>query len=218
MRERILLKLLTPFNAVVARQLAHPSGWLGRTVMTRALNRGNRELITSTLDCLALSAETRLLDVGFGGGLALQLARQKGVMQLHGVDPSLAALERLKQTSSTWLRGAKLTLAQGVVERLPFDVGAVDAIISTNTLYFWPNLVAPFYELRRVLGLKGQLALGFSSSQKLRSFAAITQHGFRYYENDVLLDQARRAGLHAVRLIELHGRDTTGDFVLLATG
>jgi arsenite methyltransferase len=217
MRKLTLFRLLTPISSLVARQLAHPNGWLGRQVMTRVLNRGNRELITATLDCLTLSPETRLLDVGFGGGLSLQLARQRNVARLYGVDPSVDAVEQLKRTSRSWIGDGELTLTVGVVERLAVGDGAVDAIISTNTLYFWPDLAAAFNKLGRVLAPHGQLALGFSSSHKLRSFKTVTRHGFLYYEHHEVLEQARLVGFSEVRLVELHGRDTEGDYVLVAT-
>ncbi len=68
MNRQPMFRLLAPVGAVLARQLAGPSGWFGRTVMTRVLNRGNRRLIESTLAQLDLEPESALLDVGFGGG------------------------------------------------------------------------------------------------------------------------------------------------------
>ena len=216
MRTQAIFKLLRPISALVARQLAHPSGWLGRTVMTRLLNRGNRELITETVDHVPLTPSTRLLDVGFGGGLALQLARQRGVTKLYGVDASRDAVLQLTRASSDWIAGAELALAQGVVEQLPLGDQSVDAVISTNTVYFWKDLAAAFLELRRVLSPGGTLVLGFSGSEKLRSFTTVTRHGFLHHDNQELLDQACHAGFSAVRLLELHGTSTAGDFLLLA--
>jgi arsenite methyltransferase len=217
MKTRLLFSLLRPLSGLIGRQLGHPRGWFGRVVMTRALNRGNRELITSTLDCLTLSPETRLLDVGFGGGLALQLARERGVLHLFGADPSMAAVEQLQATQRKWLEGGTLILKQAGVEFLPFDAQAMHAIVSTNTVYFWADLAAAFGELRRVLAPGGTLALGFTSSQKLRAFESITQRGFCFYANEDLVTQAQSAGFASVKLVALRGRDTEGDYVLVAT-
>lgn len=215
MRKQPLLRLLTPLSAAVARQLSRPSGWFGRTVMTRLLNRGNRQLIEATLAQLELEAGTRLLDVGFGGGLALELAHRRGVRRLAGVDFSEAAVARLRQRPGR-LAGAELHVEVAAVEALPFDEPTFDAVVSTNTVYFWPDLTRSFAELRRVLRPGGRLALGFSGAAKLRSFDAITRHGFCFHESADVTAAATVAGLTVLRLVELHGGDTEGDLVLVA--
>lgn len=217
MRRSTIFRLLRPISAFVARQLSHPSGWMGRHVMTRVLNRGNRGLITDTLNSLRLSPDMRLLDVGFGGGLSLELARERGVVKLCGVDPSLAAVEQFRSRHADWTERGELFLAQGTVEQLPLEPAAVDAVISTNTVYFWPDLTAAFRELHRVLAPGGQLALGFSSCQKLKSFDTVTRHGFLHYESEAIRAAARDAGFSDVRLSELQRRDTEGDCLLNAT-
>jgi arsenite methyltransferase len=217
MRNQLLFRLVSPVSAAVARQLSHPHGWLGRTVMTRLLNRGNRELIEATLDALALSPTTCLLDVGFGGGLLLELARCRGVRSLAGLDPSDAAIRTVRERSRRWLAGGELRLERGRAESLPFAGEAFDAVASTNTVYFWPDPAVTLAELKRVLRRGGELALGFSGSAKLRSFDTITRHGFRFHENGHLLACAAQAGFSGVRLVELHGRNTKGDYLLLAS-
>jgi SAM-dependent methyltransferase len=218
MRHQMLFRLLGPVGAALARQLSEPHGWFGRAVMTRALNRGNRELIEATLDGLTLAPASRLLDVGFCGGLLLELARRRGVRLLAGVDPSEAAIRSLRERPPRWLAGAELRLEQGRAESMPFADEAFDAVASTNTVYFWPDPAVALAELKRVLRAGGQLALGFSGSAKLRSFQTITRHGFRLHENGDLLACAARAGFSGVQLVELHGRSTEGDFLLLASG
>jgi ubiquinone/menaquinone biosynthesis C-methylase UbiE len=193
-----------------------PTGWFGRHVVTRALNRRNRELIEATLNSLELAPGMRLLDVGFGGGLSLRLARERGVTELWGVDPSADAVRTLMSTHRTWIAGGSLTLNEGSVEQLPLDDGSVDAIISTNTVYFWPDLASAFSSLHRVLAPSGRLAIGFSSKQRLQEMDAVTRHGFLFYEGAELLEQATRAGFQGSRLIELHGAAVRGTFVLVA--
>jgi arsenite methyltransferase len=214
-RNVMLFKLLAPVGSAIAGQLSRPSGWFGRTVMTRVLNRGNRALIDATLEGIELGPECRFLDVGFGGGLLLERAYQRGVRHLAGVDPSDAAV--------TWLRGRRDVLAGailrvevGVVEALPFGDASFDVVASTNTLYFWSDLHRAFTELRRVLRPGGQLTVGFSGSEKLRGFAGITRHGFHFHDNEAVTATAGHAGFTDARLTALHGRVTEGDFVLRA--
>jgi arsenite methyltransferase len=216
MRKELIFRLVAPFGSRLAAQLARPHGWFGRVIMTRALNRGNRELIRATLDLLELSPNSRLLDVGFGGGLSLELAARRGVRHLGGVDPSEVAVERLRKRPSRWLKGAELSVKEGSVEALPFGDAEFDAVLSTNTIYFWPELGLALSELRRVLASGGQLALGFSSNEKLKSLP-VTRHGFIFHAPGDLLAGAAQAGFENVRLVELHGADIEGSYVLLGS-
>lgn len=216
MRKAALFRLLAPVGGAIARQLAHPRGWFGRTVMTRVLNLGNQDLIEATLRNVALTPETRLLDVGFGGGLLLELARRRGVRELAGIDPSEEAVARLQDRSHA-RDGSELRLEVGVVEVLPFADASFDVVASTNTVYFWPDLGRAFSELYRVLRPGGLLTVGFSGAAKLKSFDAITRHGFRFHEDAELVGAASRAGFATVDLVELHGRITDGDRVLRAS-
>jgi arsenite methyltransferase len=217
MRTRLLFRLLAPVSDLVARQLSEPRGWFGRTVMTRVLNRGNRDLIEATLGGLTLGSASRLLDVGFGGGGLLALARSGGVRSLTGIDPSEAAIRGVQVSAPRWLAGADLRLLQGRVEAMPFPEAAFDAVASTNTVYFWPDPPAAFAELARVLAPGGQLALGFSGAAKLRSFTAITRRGFHFHDERALVTAAAAAGFTDVRLVELQGKVTRGDYLLLAS-
>lgn len=216
MRQALVFRLLGPAGAAIARQLSRPHGWFGRAVMTRVLNRGNRDLIEATLDGVDLSPESRLLDVGFGGGLLLELAHRRGARRLAGVDPSEAAVAWLRSRPG-WLAGSAPRLELGVADALPFEDASFDVVASTNTVYFWSELGRAFSELRRVLRPGGVLTIGFSGSAKLRGFDAITRHGFEFHENAEIVAAAAGAGLAGVRLIELHGRVTEGDFVLRAS-
>ena len=213
MKNALLFRLLAPAGAAIARQLSRPRGFFGRTVMTRLLNRGNRDLIQATFEGVALAPGCRLLDVGFGGGLLLELAYRRGVRDLAGVDPSEAAVEWLRGRPGR-LEGAKVRLEIGIVEALPFEDASFDLVASTNTVYFWPDLVRAFAELKRVLRPGGLLTLGFSGSAKLRGFGGITRHGFRFHENDAIVAATTEAGFTSVTLLELHGRVTEGDCVL----
>ena len=215
MQTSLLSRVIGPAAAAIAGQLSRPRGWFGRTVMTRLLNRGNRELIEATLDGIPLQPGCRLLDVGFGGGLLLEVVHRRGVRELAGVDPSAAAVAFLESRAGR-LKDSELRLELGAVEALPFDDASFDVVASTNTVYFWPDLARAFSELERVLAPGGVLTLGFTGAEKLRRFGGITRHGFQFHEDGGLVAAAVAAGFAGARVVELHGRVTEGDRVLRA--
>jgi SAM-dependent methyltransferase len=216
MRSAALIHLLSPVAGAVARQLARPRGWFGRTVMTRVFNRGNRELVEATLDGIEFPPGCALLDVGFGGGILLELASRRGVRTLAGVDPSEASVAWMRKRRER-LPGSELRLELGVVEELPFPEATFDVVASTNTVYFWPDLGRAFSELHRVLRPGGLLSVGFSGPEKLREFGDITRHGFHQYEASTLIEAAAAARFEKIGVVELHGRVTEGDHVLRAS-
>jgi len=212
MRSGPLLRLLAPVGRALAAQLSRPSGWFGRTVMTRLLNRGNRDLIAATLDGLPLGPGTRLLDVGFGGGALLELAQRRGAGTVAGVDPSADAVAFLR-AQAAW-REAPERLQVGAVEALPFAAVSFDVVATTNTVYFWPDLARAFAELHRVLAPGGRLTAGYSGAEKLRGYTGITSHGFHFHEDVAIRAAAEAAGFVEVTVVELDGPVTQGDRVL----
>jgi SAM-dependent methyltransferase len=65
----------------------------------------------------------------------------------------------------------RVELKQGRAEELPFADASFDKLISVHTLYFWPDLVAPLREAKRVLRPQGRIVLGYrADSAAARQF------------------------------------------------
>jgi arsenite methyltransferase len=141
-------------NDLLVSQLARPHGLLTGP-MSALLNRGNRLITAHTIGALDLQPGEAVLEVGFGGGVGLDmvLAHEPGV-QLAGVDISGDVVRRARP------RYAELDLVEAGVERMPFEGGRFDAAFAVNVAYFWPDLPAALRELLRVLRPGGRLVLG----------------------------------------------------------
>jgi len=201
----------------LADQLRRPSGRFGRWVMTRSLNRGNAELIESTLEALSLQQDDSFLDLGFGGGRSLELAAERTGGPLWGIDYSgdvvLAGMLRFEPL----VRSGRLSLICADVHALPLRDALFSAICSTNTIYFWADPLRAIAQLQRVIKPGGRLALGFSGATKMRQFDRITQHGFTLYEPPTVEELLRTAGFGHVQTRALSGRISSGDYVCLAS-
>jgi SAM-dependent methyltransferase len=200
----------------LAEQLRRPSGWFGRWVMTRGLNNGNAPLITATLDALNLHRDEVFLDLGFGGGRALELASQRTDADLWGVDFSADVVLAATQRLQTLVAAGRLNLITADVADLPLRDGLINAICSTNTIYFWPDPEQALRSLRRVLRPGGRLALGYSGAEKMSQFEQIVRYGFNVYDVSHVEELMRSAGFSRVRTIPQSGPITRGDFVSLA--
>jgi ubiquinone/menaquinone biosynthesis C-methylase UbiE len=142
---------------IVARQLSHPQGFLGR-VIRMLMNRTNAQLNAFAVRQLQLKATDRVLEIGFGGGATLPKLLA-GAAFVAGLDRSRDAVESARSRFSGV--GDRTDLRQGNVEVMPFADASFDKALTVNTVYFWTSLDAGFAELRRVLSPGGLLVVGF---------------------------------------------------------
>lgn len=97
----------------------------------------------AVFDKLPVGSKTRLLDVGCGAGMAMQLAADLGA-EVAGIDASAGLLEVARDR----LPGARLE--RGDLEILPFDDDSFDVVTGFNAFQFAADPVAALREARRV--------------------------------------------------------------------
>lgn len=146
---------MNPLLRVLVSQLAKPHGALAR-VAGPMLDRGNHVINLHTVGALDLKPGDRVLEIGFGGGVALAMAlAHEPAVVLSGIEPSP---EMVKRSAARF--GGAVQLRVGFVEALTFDDGAFDTVFGVNVVYFWPDLDGALAEIRRVLAPAGTIVLG----------------------------------------------------------
>jgi arsenite methyltransferase len=101
-----------------------------------------------------------VLDLGCGAGTDLLLAAQMAGPQGRaiGVDMTAAMLEQAR-ASAREMGLANVELHESVIESLPIDDAAVDAVISNGVIDLVPDKAAVFDEIDRVLKPGGRLQI-----------------------------------------------------------
>ncbi|ORA68983.1 SAM-dependent methyltransferase [Mycolicibacterium insubricum] len=180
----------------LARQLGKPTGFAGR-VVSRLLNRGNRSIVVAAVAAAGCVPGVRVADIGFGGGVGLELLLDCDGTMVHGIEMSETMLAQAKRRFSDPILSGRLQLNSGRMESLPLDDSALDAIISTNTIYFVADLAAALRELARVLRPGGRLVLGVGDPHQMAKMP-FTRHGFRLRPIDEIVQVIREAGFGQV--------------------
>jgi len=164
----------------IAHQLKQPSGWFGKLITARFLNRVNAPINSLMFSCLDPKPTDQILEIGFGGGdLMSRMVQNTELPLLAGLDFSPEMVAFCKQR---FRNQSNVVLSCGSVEAIPYPSNFFSKIGTVNTIYFWPDLKQALQECWRVLQKEGSLTIGFASKLSLQKSHKITQHGFIYYE------------------------------------
>ena len=180
---------------IVARQLSHPKGFLGRVIRV-LMNRTNAKLNAFALRQLQLQPTERVLEIGFGGGTALP-ALVAGSAFVAGLDRSLDAVESARARFSAM--AGRTEFRQGNVEAMPFAAASFDKALTVNTVYFWTSLDAGFSEIHRVLKPGGTVVVGFLPKEWMDTMNFPTDI-FTSRAPEDLLDALARTGFTDARI------------------
>jgi ubiquinone/menaquinone biosynthesis C-methylase UbiE len=145
----------------VVRQFGRPRGLggalAGWVMGHRSSNVRRNEWVVETL---ALQPTDRVLEVGFGPGIAIRaLARAVPDGRVVGVDASPVMLRQASRRNADAIRAGVVQLTCAPVDALPQLEDSFDAIVAVNTVGFWPEPVTRLTELRNRLRAGGRIAV-----------------------------------------------------------
>lgn len=122
------------------------SGWVF------AHRPSNRQRNRWAASLLAVKPTERVLEIGFGPGVAVAELVRNGANHVYGIDHSAVMLRQASRRNAAAIGAGRVTLLQAPVDQLPEDLdGPFDAILAVNCLGFWPEPAERLAELRRRL-------------------------------------------------------------------
>jgi arsenite methyltransferase len=190
----------SPFKRHLVSQLGRPRGPLGRAI-ARRMNQSNKALSRYAMAALALKPGDAVLEVGFGGGVALpQLLEAVGPAgKVLGVDRAPAMLAMVREEFAGEITTGRLALAQAELPAWPPDLPLADGILAVNVVYFWTQPQASVNTLAAALKPGGRISLGFRPPEVAR-IMGLDKAGFNTVEPELVLGWLREAGFQDVLL------------------
>jgi SAM-dependent methyltransferase len=153
--------LLQPLRCFLRSQFGRPAGVWGRLAgMIMARRPSNLERIRWTLQLLDPKPDERILEIGFGPGIAIEIlshAIPQGF--IVGVDHSEVMVEQARRRNAQAAREGRVTLYVGSVSNLPNFTDSFDKIFTINSIHFWNKPVDCLKKLHELTRAGGMIAV-----------------------------------------------------------
>jgi SAM-dependent methyltransferase len=145
----------------VIGQAHHPRGAAGRVTAWEMAHRpSNRQRSRWVVSLLGVRPTSRVLEIGFGPGLAVAALVRAGAGHVCGIDHSAVMVQQASRRNAAAIRAGRVTLMRASVDQLPPALdGRFDAILAVNALAFWPAPAERLADLRRRLAPGGRVAI-----------------------------------------------------------
>ncbi len=158
---------------LLIHQFRQPSGLLGKIAgLVMAGRPSNRTRNRWTIELLHIGLEDRVLEIGYGPGLALAAAASLATSgTIVGIDHSHAMFRAATARNRRAISKGRMELKMGGVEDIdvlldPKLFSSFDHIYAVNVAMFWPDLVSTLKSLAARLMPSGQIALTFQPRLK----------------------------------------------------
>lgn len=191
------------FNDYFANQYRRPSGIVGRWIGQRMVQQHRPENLW-TVALLDLQPSDNILELGFGGGFAVQEAGKRLITgKVAGIDFSKAMLRTAKKRNAASVRAGRVDLRYGDAAQLPFPESTFDKAYSIHSIYFWREPLMCLREIARVLKPGGTVIFTFLPTDRWKNATEvepIATETFKPYSGDSLKTLLAFAGFIHLRI------------------
>jgi len=152
----------------IVSQFRQPKGLPGRLAGLIMTNRpSNRRRNAWTVELLALEPHHRVLEIGCGPGLALELCAEITARgSVVGIDHSTVMVERAGRRFAQEIHSGRVEIRLGNFLEIAAFPSAFDRIYSVNVVQFLPDLNRSFEQIRSCLAAGGRVATTYQPRSK----------------------------------------------------
>jgi len=182
----------------VSRQFGKPTGLFGRVIEKRMSKRtaGDSKWTVSLLD---IQPKSRILEIGFGGGVSTQFASNEATEGfVAGIDHSTTMVQVARERNADAIKAGRMEFNHGDAASVPYPDDSFDIVFSLHSIYFWTNPLECLKGFRRVLKPGGLLAITIQPKDRWGE-EQIGSPGMTMFFGDQVADLFSSAGFKNVR-------------------
>lgn len=182
----------------VSGQFGKPRGLFGR-IIERRMSKRTAGDAKWTVSLLSIRPGSRVLEIGFGGGLSTQLAGQEASEGfVAGIDHSNTMVQVARRRNAAAIRAGLMELNQGDAASISYPDASFDIVFSLHSIYFWNDPLECLKGCRRVLKPGGLLAITIQPQSKWQE-EQIGSPGMTLYSGNQVGELFSSAGFQNVR-------------------
>jgi ubiquinone/menaquinone biosynthesis C-methylase UbiE len=142
-------------------QFGHPEGLCGHLAgMMMARTPSNMERIRWTLSLLDVKPNDRILEIGFGPGVSIELLAKSITHGLIvGVDHSEVMVRQARRRNAKAIQKGSVALLVGSASDLPVFPEPFDKIFCINSIHFWDRPIDCLKKLHGLMKPGGVIAV-----------------------------------------------------------
>lgn len=146
-------------TTAVKSNFGNPQGMLG-SITGQLMARMNQGRINWAVSLLKVKPGERILEIGFGPGVAIQqIAEHTNAGLIAGVDVSDIMMKQASKRNTAAIREGRVELQYGSALDLPYPDDQFDRAFAINSMHHWPDQAQGAAEMRRVLKPGGQVLI-----------------------------------------------------------
>jgi len=155
-------------KSILIQQFKKPSGLLGKLAGYIMANRAsNIERNHWTITLLDIAPGERILEIGFGPGIAIEeLSQTISTGRIFGIDHSETMLKQASKRNRDAINDKRVSLSLISVDEVDSLNQKFDKILSANVVQFWPDPLVSFQHLYDILNIGGTIATTFMPRMK----------------------------------------------------
>jgi SAM-dependent methyltransferase len=154
-------RLLQEIRRLLRTQFGRPAGFLGNIAgLIMAYRPSNLDRIKWTLSLLDVKPHDRVLEVGFGPGVSIELLSKlapKGLVA--GIDHSEEMVRHATRRNAEAIRAGRVVLRRASASAPPKFDDLFDKVFTINAIHFWEDPVGCLARLRGLLRPGGVMAV-----------------------------------------------------------
>lgn len=185
----------------------NPKGFWGN-VMISKMNTHHMPLLNWGISKLNINENHKILDIGCGGGMAVNIMANKA-KEVYGVDYSKLSVKRAEKLNKKLIKEGKVKIINASVSDLPFRASEFDIITAFETIYFWPNILEDLKKVKKILKDNGKLLIVCemvknenSSSKQKQVVELLNLDEHNYNSKEELKKLLEMAGFNCIELFE----------------